>query len=102
MEEQKKEPLKKQASVTTNAMKYLFELDDEDLNNEKWIPPFLQKHVNKYAREGRKVFDQLMDASDRSEKSSDEHIEVRKEIEHVAKTFMTVKKQLGKYLKKSE
>tara|TARA_R110002096_G_scaffold43647_3_gene117824 strand:+ start:1797 stop:2828 length:1032 start_codon:yes stop_codon:yes gene_type:complete len=97
MEEQKKEPLTKQASVTTNAMKYLFELDDEDLNNEKWIPPFLQKHVNKYAREGRKVFDQLMDASDRSEKSSDEHIEVRKEIEHVAKTFMTVKKQLDKY-----
>ena len=57
----------------------------------------LQKAINKYAREGRKVFDQLMDMSDRTEKSSDEHIDIRKEIEHVAKTFMTVKKQLERY-----
>ena len=42
------------------------------------------------------MFDQLTEAEDRFDKASDEHISIKKEKEHIAKSFINIKNQVDK------
>lgn len=85
------------ARVTNNAMEYLSGIGDEHLNDFNYIPESVQPYVNKFVREGRKSFDWLNEGIDKLDKSSDEFVAMKKEIENIAKSFINVRGQIDKY-----
>ena len=85
------------ARVTENAMKYLSGVGDEYLDDFNYIPESVQSHVNKFVREGRSTFDWLDESISKLDKSGDEFIAMKKEIENIAKSFINVRSQIDKY-----
>jgi len=91
------EKITKQARVITNSMKFFDSISDDDLNNPNYIPNGIQDYINHYVRSGRNMFDQLTDIEDQYDKSSDEHVAIKKEKEHIAKTYINVRNQIDQY-----
>ena len=89
----------KYARVTSNSAKFLSAVDDSLLENPMYIPDSLQPYVNQFVRESRKRFDLLRDSMENFSKSSDQYIRIQKEIESVANSLFTVRKQIDKYTK---
>jgi len=87
----------KASRITANSMKYLDRYDDETMTNSNYVPENIQGSINDYIRNSRSEFDRLTDAEGSYDKSSDEHIAVKKEKEHIAKTFVNIKNQIDQY-----
>ena len=90
------EKISKHARVISNSMKFLDGVD-ESFSNPKYIPESIQSSINNYIRTSRNTFDELTSAEYQYDKASDEHISIKKEKEHIAKSFITIKSQVDKY-----
>ena len=90
------EKISKHARVISNSMKFLDGVD-ENFSDPKYIPESIQSSINNYVRTSRNTFDVLTSAEYQYDKASDEHISIKKEKEHIAKSFITIKNQVDKY-----
>lgn len=83
-------------SIQANSMKYLDGYDDETMTNSSYIPEDIQPYINKFIRNSKNTFDQLTKTESQFDKSSDEHINIKKEKEKIVKSWMSVRGQVDK------
>lgn len=95
----KKEVQEKVSRVIGNSLKYLNNLAENSLDDMDYIPESIQPYISRFVREGRANFDILSDSLANLDKSSDDFMSVQKEVENIARTFITVKDQIEKYKK---
>tara|TARA_R110002051_G_scaffold59130_1_gene108299 strand:- start:50 stop:1339 length:1290 start_codon:yes stop_codon:yes gene_type:complete len=90
-------PNNKINSAVVNSFKFLSNLQDNQTNDPNYIPENMQPFVNSFIRNGRKKFDLLDKQMGNLDKSSDEYIGAEREIEKIAKSFITLKSQVDKF-----
>ena len=84
----------KNTTILNKSLKYLANLGEDQISSPNYIPDNIQIPLGKFLRNGRKKFD-VLDKKLRSvEKDSDEFLTIQKEIEGIAKSFVTAKKQI--------
>ena len=82
--------------------KYLDRVDDDALNNPKYIPEHIQQALNPWVRNKRSDFDVLTEIMETSDKNSEEYSAAAREREKIANGLITAKDQiegLKKYTK---
>tara|TARA_R110000744_G_scaffold162898_1_gene279519 strand:- start:59 stop:1069 length:1011 start_codon:yes stop_codon:yes gene_type:complete len=82
--------------VRDNSMKFLDGFDDETMVNSNYIPEGIHPFVNQFVRNNSDFFNKLAVEEDKYDKSSDEHIAIKKEKEKVAKRLINVRSQIDK------
>jgi hypothetical protein len=92
--------LKKEQKIDTsitNSFKFLANLQDDQTNDPSYIPENMQPFINSFVRNSRKKFDLLDKHMSGLDKNSDEYIAANREIEKIAKSFITLKSQVNKF-----
>tara|TARA_R100000458_G_C8275817_1_gene250986 strand:- start:489 stop:1484 length:996 start_codon:yes stop_codon:yes gene_type:complete len=85
--------------VVTDSVSFFNTLRDEHVDNPQFIPESLQPYIANFVRKGRAKFDALDAQLFQTDKSSDEYIIVKGQIEKIAKSFVNAKSQLESYKK---
>ena len=83
--------------ITENSSKFLNNFTDQHLNDFNYIPESIQPYANDFLRKGRLKFDLLSELLEGTEKSSDEYVSTKKEIEKIAKSFVNLRNQVDSY-----
>lgn len=90
-------PNNKINSAVVNSFKFLANLPDDQINDANYIPENMQPHISAFLRNGRKRFDKLDKQVRTLDKNSDKYMLANKEIEKIAKSFITLKRQVDTF-----
>jgi hypothetical protein len=77
--------------VISQSLRNLDGYTDEHASDLNYIPEKLQPVINNFCREQRKTLDFLTNELEKFDKSSDEYVAVRKEMENIAKSLVNLK-----------
>lgn len=83
--------------ISENSTKFLSSITDDHLNDFNYIPESMQPYINNFVRQGRLKVDVLSQFIETTDKSSDEHMDAKREMEKVAKSFVNLRGQIDSY-----
>ena len=92
-----KNKVQKIQRVLLNSYKYLKSIKGEDTTAENYVPEQMQPYVSQNLRNIRKQFDILETTLSLLPKDSDEYIQTQSDREKLAKSLMTMRKQIDLY-----
>ena len=90
-------PNNKINSAVANSFKFLANLRDDQTSDPSYIPENMQPFINSFVRNSRKQFDALDKYMSGLDKNSDDYIAANREIEKIAKSFITLRNQIDKF-----
>lgn len=90
---------KKTKQVVNDSVAFFNSLTDDHIQDPKYVPESIQPYIANFVRKGRSKFDVLNSELYKHEKSSDNYVILRGQIEGVAKSFINAKSQTESYKK---
>ena len=87
----------KVSNTIKNSFRFLANLQDDQVSDANYIPENMQPHISAFLRNGRKQFDKLDKKVRTLDKNSDEYTLANREIEKIAKSFITLRKQVDTF-----
>ncbi len=85
--------------VITNSLQNLDTYTEEHLNDFNYIPETLRPFVNSFARENKRIYDEISSQIDQFDKSSDEYIAMQTKMENIFKSFGNLRNQIDIFKK---